>query len=101
MKKFTYRWFFAPNAEGTEEQHTWLGGRRKKGRDPRVPDFEYMAQSLTNIIAELDERGYDVHTILPIQLGSKEPSITTRNEYLGDTSFTPTRGTIVIGKLRE
>ncbi|MEA1647836.1 hypothetical protein UAJ10_02225 [Nitrospirillum sp. BR 11164] len=99
-KKFKSRWFFSGLGQGVVTKHGFFGAKNVDAAAPYLPDFQSMADSLCEIISGFDEDGYDIHTVLPIQVGTSEPSITKNNSYLGDYSYSLTRGAIVIGKKR-
>lgn len=89
MDKYTNRWFYTSINE-----------------DDASIDLSEYADELQGVYEELDEFGYDVIQVVPIQmpisLGSfKETGTFTPAEYIGEVGFSVTRGAVVIGKKRD
>ena len=99
-EKFTYRTFYANSATYTKEEG-WISKTTVEKNNPRGVDREDFGKKLCDIYEELDGKGFDVVNVTPIQWGTSESSITSRNEYLGDKSWSCTHGAVVIGKKRE
>ena len=87
MAEFTNRWFYTSI----------------EANDANI-DFDEYANELQHIYEELDDDGYDVVQVVPMQ-----SPITVENfrdkvfnkDYIGDIGFSVTRGAVVIGKKRS
>lgn len=99
IKKFVSRWFYASLGSYTKETGV-LFKKTKEEKSQRWVDFESYSNNLTDIYNELDEKGYDVINIIPINMGQSE-SCSSSQGYVGDVGFSITRGAVVIGRKRE
>lgn len=107
-KKYATKWFYAPVGKYTDVETTgWFWNKKSKvvKKDaPRTADYQAFADSLEAVYNDLDAEGYDVHQVLPLEIGASEPihAVLKNNDptYLGEVGFSVTRGAIVVGKLR-
>lgn len=108
-QKFITSWFYSPIAKNTEHQLTgfwfWKSVKKVSHDVPQAADYQHFCEQLEQIYNDFDEKGYDVVNIVPLNLGTSQPNHSVlpngQRNYLGDTSFSITRGTVVVGKLRE
>ena len=107
QKKFITTWFYAPVGHFDDVAASGLLWNRKltpvKVPSPRTADYDAFAQQLEEIYNQFDEDGYDVHEILPLNIGATESVhsvLNGRKNYVGETGFSVTRGAIVVGKRR-
>lgn len=76
-----------------------------KVADPRIANYDEFATLLEKTYNDFDEEGYDVINVLPLTIGTDEQvegrlKSTGESNYLGQVSFSITRGAVVVGKLR-
>ena len=108
MQKFITRWFYASVGKYQDVKTVgWFWNKEDVKCEvdiSRTADYDEFAQKLEDIYNELDELGYDVHQVLPLNIGATEPNHATLQNgnptYLGEIGFSVTRGAIVVGKLR-
>lgn len=99
--KFYSTWFYVPTETSTEHYRGWFGGIKEKTQiDIRNPDMQSYADRLTEAYTELDQHGYDVVNVVPMNMGTNMQNNKKNGEYVGDTGFSITRGAVVVGKLR-
>ncbi len=109
QKKFVARWFYSGigkyEDEITEGLLWWKKKKTVQVPTPRTADYDNFVESLESIYNKLDEEGYEVVNVLPLNLGTSEPNhaiLTNGNKnYLGDVGFSVTRGAVVIGRLKS
>lgn len=107
--KFKTAWFYSPIAKLTEKQISglwfWKSIKTVVQDVPQAADYEHFCATLEKIYNQFDEDGYDVVNIIPLNLGTSEPNHAILKNgdktYLGDTGYSITRGTIVVGKRRD
>ncbi len=108
-QKFVTRWFYASVGKFEDVKTVgflpWNRRAVKTVEDSyRTANYDEFAKQLEHVYNELDELGYDVHQVLPLNIGASEPNHAVmdngRKNYLGDVGFSVTRGAIVIGRLR-
>ncbi|CAG74584.1 hypothetical protein ECA1678 [Pectobacterium atrosepticum SCRI1043] len=109
MKKFVTRWFYAGigkyEDQVTEGYFWWKKTKSVELPTSRLADYDQFSKALEDTYNKLDEEGYEVVNILPLNLGTSEQNhaiLSNGNKkYLGDTGFSVTRGAIVVGKLKN
>lgn len=73
--------------------------------EAKIVDLNEFSAQLKIIYNGFDERGYDVVNVVPISIGSSENCHATmsngKQNYLGETGFSITRGAVVVGKRRD
>ena len=108
-KKFVTDWFYSPVEKYSEKKIKgfwfWKSVVTVITQIPQTGDYDHYCERLEDIYNKFDSEGYDVVNILPLDLGSSEPNHAILNDsgkktYLGETSYSVTRGAVVIGKLR-
>jgi hypothetical protein len=107
-QKFITNWFYSPIANNTEHKLTglwfWKSVKKVVQSIPQAADYDHFCEQLQKIYNEFDENGYDVVNIIPLNLGTSEPNHAImengKKNYLGETGYSITRGTVVVGKLR-
>ena len=106
-KKFIAHWFRCSLDQTTVKEKTGFLGLKEQERQQYIrsmPDLDDYASRLENAYNELDENGYDVVNVIPINTGETEECFGVSNKkkvYLGEVGFSLTRAAIVIGRLRE
>lgn len=99
--KFRTSWFCADVLRHTEVEGSLLNKKEVEYHDPKTVDLDEFAQYLNEAYEEMDAAGYDVINVIPIAMGTSEPSVASRGEYLGDIGYSPTRAAVVVGKRKE
>lgn len=103
--KFVTDWFYVPCASNTKLQPGgFLGlGEPKRVKDyiNTVPDLDDFAKELAERYNRFDEAGYEIIEVVPINIGSSEPRFQDNKNYVGDASFSTTRGAVVVGRLKS
>lgn len=108
QKKFITTWFYAP--VGHFDDVATSGFFWNRTRTPvkvpshRTADYDAFATQLEEIYNQFDSDGYDVHEVLPLNIGATESvysKIKGNDNYVGETGFSVTRGAVVVGKRRD
>lgn len=101
-KKFTTRWFYTSCQSRKEYKHTWFSGiKEKETFTATTPDVQDLAECIERAYNELDQDGYDVVEVIPLNIGSAEPCSQQNGTYVGHVGYSTTRGVIVVGRLRD
>jgi len=104
--KFISNWFYASLGKYEVEKGLFKK-RTERHASERYVDFDEYSENLRKMYEDFDSEGYDIVSVVPIQMGQSEASIGQTKEllsesnYLGDVGFSITRGAVVIGKKRE
>ena len=96
--KFRTSWFCANVLRYTETEGGMLGKKEVEYQDAKAVDLDEFAQCLADAYEEMDAAGYEVINVVPVAMGSTEPSVASRGEYLGDVGYSLTRAAVVVGK---
>lgn len=99
--KFKSTWFYAGLMKDIKTESGFFGQSEKEVVNETTPDLDQFSEMLTQAYTDLDDQGYDVINVVPVALGSSTPCLTTKGNYVGDVGFSPTRGAVVMGKLRD
>lgn len=107
--KFVTDWFYVPCASTKRLQRTgFLGlGETKIVKDyaNAVPDLEEYAKLLAEKYNHLDQAGYEVIEVVPVNIGSSEQCFqqlkNLEKNYVGDVGYSTTRGAVLVGKLKS
>jgi hypothetical protein len=106
-KKFITTWFYAPVGHFDDVATSGFFWNKKrtpvKTPSQRTADYDAFAKQLEEIYNQFDSDGYDVHEVLPLNIGATESvhsKIGGKDNYVGETGFSVTRGAVVVGKLR-
>lgn len=99
--KFISTWFYAGLLKETKTEKGFFRSKETETFNETAPDLDQFAQMLADAYTNFDEDGYDVINVVPIALGSSAPCVQKNGKYVGDVGFSPTRGAVVIGKLKE
>lgn len=106
--KFITTWFHCEADNETVKKKT--GFLKKKEVEKKVyykdsPNYDHYAEMLAKTYNDMDDHGYDVVNVVPINTGASEPySGVLKNgkkHYMGEKCYSVTRGAIVVGKRRE
>ena len=107
QKKFITTWFYAPvgNYEDVATSGFFWNKQTTTVKRPsnRTADYDAFAKQLEEIYNQFDSDGYDVHEVLPLNIGATESvhsKVQGRDNYVGEAGFSVTRGAVVVGKLR-
>lgn len=111
-ERFITQWFYCAVRTRTVTEKKGLF-RKKKEReqyDMHMPDFDDYANHLAAQYNNLDQLGYDVVDVVPINIGTSEPcwgevdngvGRGKRRVFLGRTPYSTTRGAMVVGRRRD
>ena len=107
-KKFETQWFYAALETNKEFKPSGFLGIKRKEVDvteARVANLDQFSEQLEQIYNGFDEKGYDVVNVVPISIGSSEACNAKmsngKNNYLGETGFSITRGAVVVAQRRD
>ncbi len=64
-------------------------------------DLELYAQMVEDCCNHLDDEGYDVFSIIPVNTGHRDAIKVGKNQYAADIGYSVTQGAVVVGKLKE
>lgn len=106
--KFTSTWFNAAHKKDKKSLSTGFMGMKTEIVEEyraREIDMDGFAQMLADIYTQLDNDGYDVVNVLPINMAVSEEVHGRLKQggtaFLGEVGFSLTKGAVVVGKLRE
>lgn len=66
-----------------------------------VPDIESLAEELENACNKFDKEGYEVDTILPLNVGSSDEYLNQHRHLVTTSAYSLTRGAMVVAKRRD
>lgn len=68
---------------------------------PAQPDISSLRANLEKCLNDYDESGYDIHSILPLAVGSTDEYRNNKGDIVFTASYSTTRGVIVVAKKRD
>ncbi len=99
-KNYKTKWFRA-SLDTYKKDVGWFRTKIEEFYGNRSVNIEEYSSMLEDTYNEFDQEGYDVVNVVSISMGQSEPSLTSKNGYIGDKSFSIDRGAIVVGKRRN
>lgn len=65
------------------------------------PDLDSLIENLQDACNEYDDQGYDIETILPLNIGSVDEYLNSNNRVVNTASYSVTRGVLLVAKRRD
>lgn len=65
------------------------------------PDLDSMISSLEDACNEYDKQGYDIESILPLNIGSADEYLNQHQRIVMTASYSVTRGAMIVAKRRD
>ncbi len=75
--------------------------KRVKKYTLTYPDLDSMIQQLEEACNEYDRQGYDIETILPLNIGSADEYQNQQRKVVTTASYSVTRGAMLVAKRRD
>lgn len=105
--KYSVRGFYVGPAAFDDVQHGFfssfgLGNPKDvKKYAYAYPDLDSLIKNLQDACNECDDQGYDIETILPLNIGSVDEYLDSNNRVVNTASYSVTRGVLLVAKRRD
>lgn len=93
--------YFRSELETFDYQEGLIIKKQKTGVNNGSVDMQAFADTLQSMVEDMDQEGYDVMHIVPLQMGHIEPLVNKKQERVGEVGFSITQGAAIVGKLRK
>ncbi len=93
--------YFRSELESFDYQEGLIIKKTKTAVNNGAVDLQDFTDTLHSILNEMDEEGYDVTHIIPLQVGHIEPLYNKKKVQIAEVGFSITQGATVVGVLRE
>jgi len=105
--KYSVRGFYVGLAAFEDVEHTTFSSfGLTKPKDVTKyaaghPDLDALVENLQDACNEYDDHGYDIETIIPLNIGSADVYRNSSNVAVNTSSYSVTRGVLLVAKRRD